>query len=205
LNKLIKITILLLIVLFPFTLLLSQDEKHRSPMSFGSEAEYIEYRISSISDIRIITFSNQIITGKIFTMTDSSLAVCIINSCYDWRTQPVLSFDYSEVNKLVVMKKGQGLKSAGIGFLIGAATGALIGYGSFEGCTGFCVVDPGAAAVVVGILVGIPVAIISGITGANQDEHYKIKGSYNAFWNLHKKIGNEAIFSELPKNILIQD
>ena len=200
-----KLTILFLIVLFPFTLLLSQDGKYRSPKSFGSEAEYIEYRMSSINDVSILTFSNEIIAGKILTMTDTSIAICKIESCYDWRKQPVLSFDYSEVNKLVVMKKGQGLKGAGIGFLIGAATGAFFGYLSNEGCTGFCVVDPGAAAVVFGILVGIPGAIIGGITGSNQDEHYQIIGSANAFWNLHKKIGNEAIFSELPKNILIQD
>ncbi|MCH8271742.1 MAG: hypothetical protein IIB41_00675 [Candidatus Marinimicrobia bacterium] len=204
-NKLTKLTILFFIVLLPFTLLLSQDGKYRSPKSFGSEAEYIEYRMSSINDVSILTFSNEIIAGKILTMTDTSIAICKIESCYDWRKQPVLSFDYSEVNKLVVMKKGQGLKGAGIGFLIGAATGAFFGYLSNEGCTGFCVVDPGAAAVVFGILVGIPGAIIGGITGSNQDEHYQIIGSANAFWNLHKKIGNEAIFSELPKNILIQD
>ena len=200
-----KLTILFLIILLPFTLLLSQDEKHRSPMSFGSEAEYIEYRISSIHDVSITTFWNEIFVGKIFTMTDSSLAICKFHSCYDWRTQPVLSLNYSEINKLVVMKKGQGPKGAAIGFLIGAAIGGFLGYNSVKDCTGFCIVDPGALAVVTGILIGIPGAIIGGITGANRDEHYRIKGSYNAFWNLHRKIGNEAIFSELPKNILIQD
>ncbi|MCH8305613.1 MAG: hypothetical protein IIB94_10855 [Candidatus Marinimicrobia bacterium] len=47
---------------------------------------------------------------------------------------------------------------------------------------------------------GIPGAILGLMDGAfmGKDEHYTIKGSYNAFWNLHKKIGNEAIFSELP-------
>ena len=204
-KNLTKLTILFFIVLLPFKLLLSQDGKYRSPKSFGSEAEYIEYRMSSINDVSILTFSNEIIAGKILTMTDTSIAICKIESCYDWRKQPVLSFDYSEVNKLVVMKKGQGLKGAGIGFLIGAAIGGFLGYNSVKDCTGFCIVDPGALAVVTGILIGIPGAIIGGITGANQDEHYKIKGSHNAFWNLHRKIGNEAIFSELPKNILIQD
>ena len=206
-NKLTKITILFSIVLLQSTLLLSQDEKYRPPMSFGSEEEYIEYRISSINDIRIITFSNQVFTGKIFTMTDSSLAICKFNSCYDWRTKPVLTFDYSEINNLVVMKKGQVVKGAAIGFLIGAAIGGILGYSEASGCTGFCVIDPGVLAAFTGILVGIPFAIIGGITGtgANREENYRINGSYNTFWNLHKKIGNEAIFSELPKNILIQD
>ena len=206
-NKLAKLSILFLIVLSPFGLLLSQDEKYRSPMSFGSEADFIEYRISSISDVHITTSSNEIFAGKIFTMTDSSLAVCIFFSCYDWRTQPVLSFDYLEINKLVVMKKGQGLKGAGIGFLVGAAIGGLLGYSEASGCTDFCIVDPGALAAFAGILVGIGGAIIGGIAGADmvKEEHYQINGNLQSFRNLHKKIGNEAIFSELPKNKLIQD
>ena len=205
-NKLAKVIILVLIVLSPFGLLLSQDEKYRSPMSFGSEAEYIEYRISSISDISITTSSNEIFAGKIFTMTDSSLAVCIFYSCYDWRTQPVLSFDYSEINKLVVMKKGQGPKGAGGGFLVGAAIGALVGYLAEVGCTGFCI-GQGRLAITVGIVFGIPGAIIGGIAGANtvKEEHYQINGNLQAFRNLHEKIGDEAIFFELPKNKLIQD
>jgi len=200
LKNLTKLTILFFIVLLPFKLLLSQDGKYRSPKSFGSEAEYIEYRMSSINDVSILTFSNEIFVGKIFTMTDSSLAICTIGSCYDWRTQPVLSLNYSEIKKLVVMKKGQVVKGAAIGFLIGAAIGGLLGYSEASGCTGFCVVDPGTLAAFTGILIGIPSAIIGGITGANAEEHYQIKGSYNAFWNLHKKIGNEAIFSELPED-----
>ena len=206
-NKLAKLSILFLIVLSPFGLLLSQDEKYRSPMSFGSEAEYIEYRMSSISDVSITTSSNELIAGKIFTMTDSSLAVCIFFSCYDWRTQPVLSFDYSEVNRFVIIKKGQGLKGAGVGFLLGAAIGGLLGYSEASGCTGFCVVDPGALAAFTGILVGIGGAIVGGIVGHDmvKEEHYQINGNLQAFRNLHKKIGNEAIFSELPKNELIQD
>ena len=206
-NKLAKLSILFLIVLSPFGLLLSQDEKYRSPMSFGSEADFIEYRISSISDVHITTSSNGIFAGKIFTMTDSSLAVCIFFSCYDWRTQPVLSFDYLEINKLVVMKKGQGLKGAGIGFLVGAAIGGLLGYSEASGCTGFCVVDPGALAAFAGILVGIGGAIIGGIAGADmvKEEHYQINGNIDLFRNLHEKIGNEAIFFDLPKNKLIQD
>jgi len=204
LNKLTKITILFLIVLLPFTLLLSQDEKYRSPMSFGSEAEYIEYRISNISDVSIWTYSNGIFAGKIFTMTDSSLAVCVINSCYDWRTQPVLSFNYSEINRLKVMKKGQGPKRAGIGFLVGAAIGASVGLMAELGCTGFCV-GQGRLALTFGIVLGIPGAIIGGIVGSNQDEHYQINGNLHEFRYLHKKLGNEVIFSELPKNKLIQD
>ena len=206
-NKLAKLSILFLIVLLPFGLLLSQDGKYRSPMSSGSEADYIEYRMSSIIDVSIATFSNEIFAGKIFTMTDSSLAVCIFYSCYDWRTQPVLSFDYSEINRLVVIKKGQALKGAGVGFLIGAAIGALWAYSDASGCTGFVCLDPGSVAIAGGILVGIGGAIIGGIAGADmvKEEHYQINGNINLFRNLHKKIGNEAIFSELPKNILIQD
>ena len=206
-NKLAKLSILFLIVLSPFGLLLSQDEKYRSPMSFGSEAEYIEYRISSIIDVSIWTSSNEIFAGKIFTMTDSSLAVCIFFSCYDWRTQPVLSFEYSKVNRLVIIKKGQRLKAAGVGFLVGAAVGGLLGYSEASGCTGFCVVDPGALAAFTGILVGIGGAIIGGIVGADmvKEEHFQINGNLQAFRNLHEKIGNEAIFSELPKNISIQN
>ena len=189
---------MLIIVLSQFRLLFSQDENYRPTMSFGSEREYIEYRIASINDVSITTSSNLIITGKIFTMTDSSLAICIIDSCHDWRTQPVLSLNYSEIKKLVVMKKRQRLKGAGVGFLFGAAAGALWGYSDVKDCTGFCVIDPGAAAVIGGILIGVSGAIIGVLMGVNQEEHYQIKGSYNAFWNLHKKIGNEAIFSELP-------
>ena len=208
-NKLTKITILFLIVLLPFTLLLSQDGKYRSPKSFGSEREFIEYRMSSISDVSITTSSNEIFAGKIFTMTDSSLAVCIFYSCYDWRTQPVLSFDYSEINKLIVMNKGQVPKGAKKGFLIGTAVGVAI--------VAFLVVTedggvPGlatAGAIVAfsGIIFGIPGAIIGGIAGANtvKEEHYQINGNLDLFRNLHKMIGNEAIFFELPKNILIQD
>ena len=186
----------------PFTLLLSQDGKYRSPKSFGSEAEYIQYRMSSINDVSILTFSNEFFVGKIFTMTDSSLAICIFYSCYDWRTQPVLSFDYSEINRLVVIKKGQALKGAGVGFLVGAAIGALVGYLAEVDCTGFCI-GQGRLAITVGIVFGIPGAIIGGIAGANtvKEEHYQINGNIDLFRNLHKKIGNEAIFYELPKNI----
>ena len=200
-----KLTILFLIVLLPFTLLLSQDGKYRSPKSFGSEAEYIEYRMSSINDVSITTFSNEIFVGKIFTMTDSSLAVCVFNSCYDWRTQPVLSFDYSEINKLVVMKNRQGAKGAKIGFLVGVAFGALVMYSAFKECT-TCAADPGQI-VGFGLILGIPGAIIGVIVGANmvKEEHYQINGNIDLFRNLHKKIGHEAIFFELPENILIQD
>ena len=207
-NKLAKLPILYLIVLSPFGLLLSQDEKYRSPMSFGTEADYIEYRMSRIIDVSITTSSNEIFAGKIFTMTDSSLAVCIFYSCYDWRTQPVLSFDYSEVNRLVIIKKkGQRLKGAGVGFLVGAAIGALWGYSDAKDCTGLCVIDPGSAAIFGGFLIGIPGAIIGWIASADtvEEEHYQINGNIDLFRNLHKKIGNEAIFYELPKNILNQD
>jgi len=207
LNKLTKITILFLIVLSPITLLLSQDGKYRSPKSFDSETEYIEYRMSTINDVIITTSSNEIFVGKIFTMTDSSLSVCKFHSCYDWRTQPVLSFDYSEINKLVVMKKSQGRKGAKIGFLFGAAIGASLAYHLAIGCTGLsCPDDPGRAALNGGIVFGIAGAIIGGIPGATvKDQHYYINGNINLFRNIRKMIRHEAIFFELPKNILIQD
>ena len=45
------------------------------------------------------------------------------------------------------------------------------------------------------------------IVGADmvKEEHYQINGNIDLFRNLHEKIGNEVIFSELPKNKLIQD
>ena len=186
-------------MLFPLSLLFSQDGKYRSPKSFGSEAEYIKDRLSRISDVRLITFSNEILIGNIFNMTDSSLSVCVINSCYNWRTQPALSFDYSEIDKLVVMKKSQVLNGMAIGFLVGAAIGAPLGYAVDEGCEDFSCVGKGPAAFIVGIMVGIPGAIIGGIAGANvKDQHYYINGNINLFRNIRKMIGNEAIFFELP-------
>ena len=177
-------------------------------MNFGSEREYIEYRMSSINDVSITTFSNEIIVGKIFTMTDSSLAICKFDSCYDWRTHPVLSFDYSEINKLVVMKKSQRRKGAKIGFLVGAAIGAVVGYAEgskWRECEGFeCIgttqIPPFIVAIIFGIVYGTPGAFIGGILGSNQDEHYQINGNIQAFKKLHKKIDDEVIFYELPED-----
>ena len=173
-------------------------------MSFESEREYIQNRISSIRDIGVWTSSHEIITGKIFTITDSSLAVCEVDSCYNWRSQPVITFDYSEINKVVVMKKDRGSNGAGMGFLVGAVIGAVFGFSTASDCE-ICDVDPLQAAVVFGIIFGIPGALIGGIGGANREEHYTISGNLQAFKKLHKKIDDEVNFYELPENKLIQD
>lgn len=84
--------------------------------------------------MRIITVMDGEYRGNLLYTSDSSLVICEGNGCYDWRTESVLSFSYSDIKKIVVMKEGKGRKGSGWGFLIGAAIGAASVLSSNDYC-----------------------------------------------------------------------
>jgi len=142
--------------------------------------------------------------GNLLYTSDSSLVICEGNLCYDWRTESVLSFSYSDIKKIVVMKEGKGGKGLGWGFLIGAAIGAVLPSISNETCPGpdseLCnlILDAWAAS---GI--GIGGAILGGIIGVafGIDANYHIDENINQFQSALHKLKKEAIFPSIPASV----
>ena len=181
-------------------------EKFQLPEKHSDEIEYIKERLGKIHEVRIITVMDGEYRGNLLYTSDSSLVICEGNGCYDWRTESVLSFSYSDIKKIVVMKEGKGGKGLGWGFLIGAAIGVASVLSSNDYCQ-----PPDSIpncrrtmATIGGIFIGMEGAILGVIIGVMSgiDANYHIDENINQFQSALSKLKKEAIFPSNPASVL---
>ncbi|TFB11833.1 hypothetical protein E3V55_02760 [Candidatus Marinimicrobia bacterium MT.SAG.3] len=175
-------------------------EKFQLPEKHSDEIEYIKERLDKIHEVRIITVMDEEYRGNLLYTSDSLLVICEGNGCYEWRTESVQSFSYSDIKKIVVIIEGKGRK----GLMWGIAIGFLAGIQSSDPndirCpdSGLgCRVSEGAA---LGILFAIPGAIYGGLIGLlmGRDSNYLIDESINEFQNALPILKKESIFPSNP-------
>ena len=223
----------LVLILFPLTSLIAQEEqkakpyigngiiiksltnkklqnasidKHQLPAEHSAENEFIKERLEKIHEVRIRTVMDKEYQGNIIYTSDSLLVLCKGNGCYDWRSESVQSFSYSDIKNIVVIKEGKGRKGSGWGFLIGAAIGA-----AYVLISNDCQEKEGAIfgcgvvfRAITGIVRGIQGAILGGIIGvvSGIDTNYHIDESINEFQSALPKLKKEAIFPSNPASVL---
>ena len=175
-------------------------EKFQLPEKHSDEIEYIKERLEKIREVRITTVMDREYQGNILYTSDSLLVICEGNGCYEWRTESVQSFSYSDIKKIVVIREGKGGKGLMWGFAIGALAGILSSDPNDIRCpdSGLgCRVSEGAA---LGILSGIVTAIYGGLFGIlmGRDFNYLIDESINEFQNALPILKKESIFPSNP-------
>lgn len=178
-------------------------EKFQLPEKHSDEIEYIKERLEKIREVRITTVMDREYQGNILYTSDSLLVICEGNGCYEWRTESVQSFSYSDIKKIVVIIEGKGRKGLKWGFAIGAlvaiqgaisdpddiCSGPRSGLGCRVGEGGFF-----------GILLGTVGAIYGGLIGMlmGRDFNYLIDESINEFQNALPILKKESIFPSNP-------
>ena len=226
---------ILVLMLLPLTSLIAQEEQKAKPyMSNGiivkslterttrkasvekfklhekhsAENEFLTERLDKIHEVSIITVMDREYRGNLLYTSDSSLVICEGNGCYDWRTENVLFFSYSDIKNIVVIKEGKVRKGLRWGASIGVAIGAVVGYntddcqpGNIFGNRQLC---GGIAGVFFGIIFGIEGAILGGVIGVafGIDTNYHIDESINQFQSALPKLKKEAIFPSNPASVL---
>lgn len=175
-------------------------DKHQLPAKHNDEIEQLRERLDKIHEVRIITVMDEEYRGNILYTSDSLLVLCKGNGCYDWRSESVQSFSYSDIKKIVVIKEGKGRKGSAWGLLIGVAIGA-----SFNDCQEGAIFGCGVVVrAITGIIRGIEGAILGGIIGvvSGIDTYYHIDESINEFQSALPKLKKEAIFPSNPASVL---
>ena len=180
-------------------------EKFQLPEKHSDEIAYIRERLGKIHEVRIITVMDGEYRGNLlYTSDDGLLVICEGNGCYEWRTESVQSFSYSDIKKIVVIREGKGRKGLMWGFAIGAGIVAINAAFSDDVCTSSgpdtelsCRVSEGA---IFGIIAGIEGAIIGGIIGIlmGADSNYLINGSINKIQYELPNLKRESIFPSNP-------
>ena len=179
-------------------------EKFQLHEKHSAENEFIKERLDKIHEVRIITVMDVEYRDNLLYTSDSSLVICEGNGCYDWRPESVLSFSYSDIKNIVVIKEGKIGKGSGWGFLIGVAIGASFNDCQEDAIFGCGVVVRAITGIIRGIIRGIEGAILGGIIGvvSGIDTYYHIDESINEFQSALPKLKKEAIFPSNPASVL---
>ena len=127
-----------------------------------------QYAAAPGARVRVVNVSNAapVLTGQLIRMAGDTV---IVSSATAIQTSMVVTPAHRfEVS---TGRHGRTLRGIGLGFLAGAAVGAILGFALYEesDCTGLCVLDfsQGESALLGAVGLGVPGILIGGIVGAN--------------------------------------
>lgn len=148
-------------------------------------------------EMTITTRGSEQHTGTMLYATDSLLVLWQSTDPYNWRNlkSSGKTVRFSEIEHIVIKREGWFWSGLGYGALIGGGLGAVIGLASHD-----AILAPGIVALVWGITLGVPTALVGGIIGAIQgiDEDFIIKGNAETYKAIVPALKKHAIFSSLP-------
>jgi len=146
----------------------------------------------TILSAKITTLSGHIRTGYFYAMTDSALLISTQKQplrWYDTVNKGMYRFDYKDLAKAEIYKKGQVGRSVLTGLLIGGAAGALIGFASGDDSKDeFLAFTAGEKALGLGIFGGGLGALTGLIVGLAAHKTFVIHGKKENYERMRKKM-----------------
>jgi hypothetical protein len=143
--------------------------------------------------------------GILLSATDSLLVLWQSTDPYDWRAADSLvkTARLSEIGQIIVKEGGGFWSGVGYGALIGGGTGVILGLASGSDKGGWIQLSAGAKALIAGVGLGIPSAIIGGISGAikGTEETFDVKGNADAYKKLLPALKEKAVLSSQPPEL----
>jgi len=162
----------------------------------------------NISETIIVTCNDKQYIGKLLYATKSELILWQSKQPYnsDQINDYVKLFHYSEIDHIVIDKKGQFWTGAGYGFVIGGGAGAVSGMLSRNNSDDYLVwtMNTGRRTLKEGLKFGIPSAIIGGIVGAviSADKEFVVQKNNEKYHTLVPELRKRAIYSFTPPSEL---
>lgn len=156
----------------------------------------------------LLTRSGNSLTGHMLFAADSALLWKEGLAPFDWRApeRDVRPIRPAEIAALKFMHEGKFVKGMGLGFLFGGGLGAILGLASGDDEEGIIAFSAGEKALVLGIVFGVPSALLGGVIGASQgqDQNLNIAGSAQTYSELLPKLKAESYFRVTPAPEILQ-
>lgn len=160
------------------------------------------YTYNRAVEIRMATRGVKQHTGTVLYAADSLLVLWQSTDPYNWRKLRISgkAVRFQEIQQIVVKREGRFWLGVGQGALIGGGLGAVIGLASGDDTKVWSRFPGGAKALQLSIALGIPAALVGGISGAIQgiDEDVIIEGNAEAYETIVPALKKGAVFSSLP-------
>ncbi len=160
------------------------------------------------SDMVIVTCNGEQHIGKLLYVTETELVLWQSKETYDPNrvNDFVKQLHCSEIDRIVINKKGKFWTGAGYGLIIGGGSGAIAGVmrpnegGNHLVWTS----NSGRRALEGGLMLGVPSALIGGIVGAvlSADEDFEVKKDNQIYQALVPELKKKAIFPFMPPSEL---
>jgi hypothetical protein len=144
-----------------------------------------------ILSAKITTLSGQITKGYFYAMTNSTLLISMQKEqlrWYDTANKEMQRFEYNDLGKAEIYKKGKVGRSVLTGLLIGGAIGAIIGYASGDDTNSFIAFTAGEKAFGLGVGVGGLGAITGLILGLAAHKTFVIRGKKENYERMRTKM-----------------
>jgi len=143
-------------------------------------------------------------SGNLLFASDSLLLLDKSHAPYHWRRSRDSTFAFApaDLQRIFIPHRGNFLSGAGSGLLFGGTVGALIGLasGGDDDENGFFAFSAGTKALMGGIILGVPSALIGGVIGAGQgaDDNFVISENGLNYKMFMPKLRKNASFPTLP-------
>jgi hypothetical protein len=145
-----------------------------------------------IRSAKITTLNGQTSTGYFYAMTNSTLLISTQKEplrWYDTANKGMQRFDYKDLGKAEIYKKGQVGRSLLTGLLIGGAVGALLGLASGDDSKDeFLAFTAGEKALALGVVGGSLGAITGLILGLSAHKTFVIRGKKENYDRMRTKM-----------------
>ncbi len=157
-----------------------------------------------VTETVIVSCNSKQHVGRLLYVTDTELVLWQSNQTYnpEQLNNFALSFSGSQIDRIIIDKKGKFWTGAGYGLAIGGGGGAIaaITQQNKEDEYFFWTLNSGRRALKRGLMLGVPSAIIGGIIGAtlSADENFDIQKNDNIYQSLVPELKKRAIFPFLP-------
>ena len=163
------------------------------------------YAQKPISETVLVICNNKQYFGKLLYVTETDLILWQSTESYnpDNMKDYLKQLHFSEIERIVIDKKGQFWKGAGYGLIIGGGSGAIAGILKENNRGGnhlIWTLNSGNRALEEGLKFGIPSALIGGIAGAvlSSDKHFEIHKDKAVYQAVMPELKKRAIFPFIP-------
>lgn len=157
-----------------------------------------------VSEIVIVVCNEEQHMGKLLYVTETELVLWQSKEIYDPNrlNDFVKLLHYSEIDRIVIDKKGQFWTGAGYGLVIGGGIGAIAGIVRQDDKDDYLSwhLNSNRRALKGGLMIGVPSALIGGIIGAvlSKDEDFNLQKDHNIYQELVPKLKKKSIFPFIP-------
>ncbi len=191
-------------------IIIGKKKVGRQPNSLvtQSETQFEQQKINKDIRVTVTAGNSKQYTGNILFASDSVLMIWRSNEPYraDKLNELAIQLSPIEIEQILIEKEGHFVTGMGTGLLIGGGIGALIGFASGDDEGGFIAFSAATKALFLGIGLGVPSAIVGGISGAAQgiDDDYLLKGDKEKYMEVLPKLKEIALFfSTFPSELKI--